>query len=60
MDALFSLDPFLLDEETLNKVLIVCPTSDDEKILKENVAKINELTTYEQYIYAIMKVPRLR
>jgi hypothetical protein len=33
VDALFNLDPFLLDEETLNKLHRICPNDEEEKLL---------------------------
>jgi diaphanous 1 len=60
VEALFTLDPFVLDEETLTKILLVCPNSEDEKTLRQNEDKLADLTPYEQYIYELMKVPRLK
>jgi len=47
VEAIFSLDPFILDEETLNKLLRICPTSEEEKLLKDNAHRINQLTIQE-------------
>lgn len=59
VEALFNLDPFLLDEETLNKLLRVCPTAEEEKLLKDNSHRITEVTYQEQFIFKLLKVPRL-
>lgn len=31
VEAIFNLDQFLLDEETLHKLLRICPTAEEEK-----------------------------
>lgn len=36
IEAIFSLDQLLLDEESLQKLKRICPTADEAKILKEN------------------------
>jgi len=41
VEAIFSLNPFLLDEETLNKLLRICPTAEEEKLLRDNAHRIN-------------------
>ena len=44
VEALFNLDPFLLDEETLNKLHRICPSQEEEKLLMDNASRIHQLT----------------
>lgn len=44
-DALFALDLYVLDEETLHKLLRICPTPEEYKLLIENKDRISQLTT---------------
>ena len=58
-EALFTLDAYVLDEETLHKLLRICPTQEEQKLLNDNSHRMQLLTQQEQYIYTLMQVPRL-
>ena len=47
VEALQTVDLYVLDEETLHKLLRICPTAEEQKLLIDNKHRIHLLTQQE-------------
>ena len=56
-EALSSLDEFALKDEQIEKVRIMIPSLEIQKQLEDNRASFYQLTTQEQYLLEILRLP---
>lgn len=56
IESLSTLDEFSLDEDTIQKLLRICPGDEERKILEDNSARINQLSSQEQFIFKLMNI----
>lgn len=57
VDALSTLDEFALTGDQCEKIKLIVPGPEEEKLLEDNRSKAEELTVEEQYMLNILKVP---
>ena len=60
VDALSTLDEFALTAEQAEKIRLIVPEPEQEKLLEDNRAHAEELTKEEQYLIEILRVPGIK
>ena len=60
VEALSTLDELALTSEQAEKIRLIVPEPEQEKLLEDNRDKADELTKEEQYLLEILRVPGIK